>query len=193
MLTAGGVKLLDFGVGKWSPKDGAAPLPGLPTLTEDGAIVGTIRYMSPEQLEGRRADARSDLFSFGAVLFEMRAGRTAFDGPSQASIIAAILTGPTPPLPEMGGASVPRLGRVVAKCLAKDPDQRWQSARDLGDELRWLAEDVSRPPTVDAGRSTSSATPAFKNRLPRHRDALRRSERRGNGHSAGRLGRHRQA
>ena len=159
MLTSGGVKLLDFGVGKWSPKDGESPLPGFSTLTEDGAVVGTIHYMSPEQLEGRTAEARSDLFSFGAVLFEMLAGRMAFDGPSQASIIAAILNGPTPRLPEMGGVSLPRLERVVAKCLAKDPDERWQSARDLGDELRWLADDVARPLTAAAGGSTSLPRP----------------------------------
>jgi hypothetical protein len=151
MLTAGGVKLLDFGVGKWSPKDGDSPLPAFTTLTADGAIIGTIHYMSPEQLEGRTADGRSDLFSFGAVLFEMLAGRTAFDGRSQAGIIAAILEGPTPRLPDIGGVPLPRLERVVAKCLAKDPDQRWQSARDLGDELQWIAEEIASARMPDRG------------------------------------------
>jgi Tol biopolymer transport system component len=151
MLTSGGVKLLDFGIGKWTPPAGQPPGPRLSSLTEDGAIVGTTHYMSPEQLEGRDIDARADLFSFGTVLFEMLAGRPAFDGPSQASIVAAILQGPTPRLPETAGVSAPRLDRVVAKCLAKDPDQRWQSARDLGDELRWIADEIAQSQAPDHG------------------------------------------
>lgn len=151
MLTPGGAKLLDFGVGKLAPRVGESPLPGFSTVTQDGTIVGTIHYMPPEQLEGRDADARSDLFSFGAVLYEMLAGRKAFDGPSQASIIAAILEAPTPRLSDAGGALSPRLERVVGKCLAKDPDQRWQSARDLGDELKWIADEAAHPPAPAAG------------------------------------------
>ena len=113
MLSADGAKLLDFGVGKWSHKTGELTVPGFTTATEEGAIVGTIRYMAPEQLEGRDADARSDMFSLGAVLYEMLAGHKAFDGPSQASIIAAILEAPTPRLPGVGEALPPGLERVV--------------------------------------------------------------------------------
>ena len=146
MLSDGGVKVLDFGVGKWaSPATGAA-VTRESTLTNEGAIVGTLHYMAPEQLEGRTTDARSDILSFGAVLYEMLSGRRAFDGPSQASIIAAVLEAPTPRLTGIGGALAPRLERVVSKCLTKRPEDRWQSAGDLGDELRWLGlETVDGP------------------------------------------------
>ena len=154
MLTPGGAKLLDFGVGKWAPRVGESPVPGFSTVTQEGTIVGTIHYMAPEQLEGRHADARSDVFSFGAVLYEMLAGHKAFDGASQASIIAAILEAPTPRLLSVGGAVSPRLDRVVGKCLAKDPDQRWQSARDLGDELKWIADEAAHPPAPAADDAT---------------------------------------
>ncbi len=158
MLTPSGAKLLDFGVGKWSHKAGESPVPGFSTVTQDGTIVGTIHYMAPEQLEGRDADARSDLFSFGAVLYEMLAGHKAFDGSSQASIIAAILEAPTPRLSSVGGALSPRLDRVVGKCLAKDPDHRWQSARDLGDELKWIADEEAHPPAPAAGAAPMPTT-----------------------------------
>ena len=150
MLTAGGTKLLDFGLGKWTAKDDESPLPGVSTLTQQGTILGTIHYMAPEQLEGRGGDARSDVFSFGAVLYEMLAGRKAFDGPSQASIIAAILEAPTPRLSGDDALSS-RLDRVVGKCLAKDPDQRWQRALDLGDELKWIADELAHPAAPAAG------------------------------------------
>jgi Tol biopolymer transport system component len=158
MLTPGGAKLLDFGVGRWTPKVGESPLPGFSTVTQEGTIVGTIHYMAPEQLEGRDADARSDLFSFGAVLYEMLAGHKAFDGSSQASIIAAILEAPTPRLSSVGRALSPRLDRVVGKCLAKDPDHRWQSARDLADELKWIADEDAHPPAPAAGVAAMPTT-----------------------------------
>jgi serine/threonine-protein kinase len=142
MLTASGVKLLDFGIGKLTPGPGGERLTGASTLTNEGTIVGTLHYMAPEQLEGREADARSDLFAFGAVLYEMLTGKKAFDGPSQASIIAAVIEAPAPRLSGVGGTHAARLERIVNKCLAKNADERWQSARDLGDELRWLAEDL---------------------------------------------------
>ena len=151
MLTRDGVKLLDFGVGKWTPAVNEATNTRPSTLTGEGAIVGTLHYMSPEQLEGRSADARSDIFSFGAVLFEMLSGRKAFDGPSQASIIAAVIEAPRPRLSGIGGPHASRLDRIVSKCLAKDPDERWQSARDLGDELRWLSDDLTRPESANSG------------------------------------------
>ena len=154
MLTAaGGVKLLDFGVGKWAPTPGVDAATRPSTLTGEGAIVGTLHYMAPEQLEGKDTDARSDIFGFGAVIYEMLTGRKAFDGPSQASIIAAVMEAPAPRVTGIGGAHAPQLERIVNKCLAKNPDERWQSARDLGDELRWLADDVTRPSTGSAERA----------------------------------------
>ena len=131
------------------------------TLTGEGAIVGTLHYMSPEQLEGRNADARSDIFSFGAVLFEMLSGRKAFDGPSQASIIAAVIEAPRPRLSGTGGPHASRVDRVLSKCLAKDPDDRWQSARDLGDELRWLNDDVTRPDNATSAQSATRGPAAW--------------------------------
>lgn len=155
MLTPHGVKLLDFGLAKWSqrtagfaPASGAEPLarpPGARTLTQEGMILGTPHYMAPEQLEGKTVDARADLFAFGAVLFEMLVGRKAFDGGSTAAVMAAVLN-TEPPALETAQPLAPRsLDRVVRKCLAKDPDDRWQSGRDLADELRWIAAEMTRP------------------------------------------------
>jgi eukaryotic-like serine/threonine-protein kinase len=156
MLTRDGVKLLDFGVGKWTPATAEITGTRPSTLTGEGAIVGTLHYMSPEQLEGRATDARSDVFSFGAVLFEMLSGRKAFDGASQASIIAAVLEAPTPRLTRVTGALATRVDRVLNKCLAKDPDDRWQSAHDLADELRWLMAEAV--PGGEAPRISGPAT-----------------------------------
>ena len=156
MLTGSGVKLLDFGVGKWTPATTAAVATRPSTLTGAGAIVGTLHYMAPEQLEGKETDARSDIFAFGAVLYEMLTGRKAFDGPSQASIVAAVMESPAPRLAGIGGAQAPRLERIVNKCLAKSPDDRWQSARDLGGELRWLADDITQAAEGAAGRVTAA-------------------------------------
>jgi len=150
MLTKAGAKLLDFGLAK---STGAAPaaleLTVSPTvgspLTAEGSIVGTFQYMAPEQLEGQEADARSDLFAFGAVLYEMASGRRAFQGKSQASVIAAILHLDPPSLTSLQPLSPPALERVVGRCLAKDPDERWQTARDLVFELQWIAQAGSRP------------------------------------------------
>jgi eukaryotic-like serine/threonine-protein kinase len=146
MLTTSGVKLLDFGLAKLRDPE---PDPGvgetaLPTasgpLTEKGTLLGTFPYMAPEQIEGTEADARTDIFAFGAVLFEMLTGKRAFSGSSRGSLIGAILHTEPPPLTELQPAAPAALGRVVRKCLAKDPEARWQSAQDLGDELRWIAE-----------------------------------------------------
>ena len=157
MLTAGGVKLLDFGVGKWTPPaPGGDPVTTPSALTGEGAIVGTLHYMAPEQLEAKETDARSDIFSFGAVLYEMLKGRKAFKGRSQASIIAAVMEAPAPRVTGIGGAHAPQLERIVNKCLAKNADERWQTARDLGDELRWLADDITRPPGERAGSAVAS-------------------------------------
>ena len=150
MIAASGVKLLDFGVGKLAAPVTGGTMTRESTLSQEGAIIGTLHYMAPEQLEGRAADARSDVFSFGAVLYEMLSGRRAFDGQSQASIIAAVLEAPTPKLTGVAGPLGPRIERVVTKCLAKNPDDRWQSARDLADELRWLGTEASTARTIDA-------------------------------------------
>jgi eukaryotic-like serine/threonine-protein kinase len=148
MLTADGVKLLDFGLAKGPALTVVAPestlsLPG-GKLTGEGTIVGTLHYMAPEQLEGRTADARTDIFAFGTLLFEMATGKKAFEGQSQASLIASILTSDPPPIssarPASGLGLLPSaLDHIAERCLAKNPDDRWQSARDLKSELEWIA------------------------------------------------------
>jgi Tol biopolymer transport system component/tRNA A-37 threonylcarbamoyl transferase component Bud32 len=151
------VKLLDFGLAKL-PEAQAAAAPGtltsLPTvaqtLTAEGTIVGTFQYMSPEQLEGREADARSDIFAFGAVLFEMVTGRKAFVGSSQASLISAIMKDEPPPVSTLQPVSPPALDRLIRRCLAKDAGDRWQSVHDLVDELRWISESSSLIATAPA-------------------------------------------
>jgi serine/threonine protein kinase len=143
MLTKSGAKLLDFGLAKL--KHDVAVLGTLSTTagvpaTAEGTILGTIQYMAPEQLEGKEADARTDIFAFGAVLHEMITGKKAFEGTSHASLIAAILDRDPPSMSIQQPATPPLLDRVVKKCLAKNPDRRWQSAGDLRDELEWTAE-----------------------------------------------------
>jgi serine/threonine protein kinase/Tol biopolymer transport system component len=152
MLTRSGAKLLDFGLAKIkeSAKGGGADATAALTrdLTSPGAILGTFQYMSPEQLEGKEADGRSDIFAFGAVLFEMLTGRKTFAGNSQASLIASILSAQPPPVSSVQALSPHALDRVVRTCLAKDPDERWQSAGDLARELEWIA--TKEPTTVPA-------------------------------------------
>ena len=114
-------------------------------LTTEGAIVGTVQYMSPEQLEGRTLDGRSDIFAFGAVLYEMATGRRAFEGQSQASLIAAILKHDPTPISAVQPASPAGLDRIIRACLEKDPDKRWQSMRDVLRELRWVGQPSPAP------------------------------------------------
>jgi eukaryotic-like serine/threonine-protein kinase len=145
MLTTVGTKLLDFGLAKLRPAVGevvgmSAAADVSSSLTRRGTILGTLQYMAPEQLEGKPADARTDIFAFGALLYEMLTGRKAFEGTSQASLISAILSSDPPPIAVLQPLSPPALDRVVKKCLAKDPDERWQSAHDLTSELQWIAE-----------------------------------------------------
>src|ERR1700730_6249082 len=144
MLTAAGAKLLDFGLAK-----PVAPLVTGATLsaatqnspvTEQGTIVGTFQYMSPEQIEGKELDGRSDIFSLGAVLYEMLTGRRAFAGKSQLSVASAILEREPEPINVAKPMTPPALEHTVKKCLAKLPDERWQSASDLASELKWVAE-----------------------------------------------------
>jgi eukaryotic-like serine/threonine-protein kinase len=154
MLTKSGTKLLDFGLAKL--KQEVAPpnvqLSQLPTasdpLTAEGAIVGTLQYMAPEQLEGKEVDARTDIFAFGAVVYEMATGKRAFEGKSQASLIAAILEREPPPMSSLQPMTPPALDRVVKKCLAKQPEKRWQAASDVCDELKWIAEGGSQVTSV---------------------------------------------
>jgi eukaryotic-like serine/threonine-protein kinase len=143
MLTADGVKLLDFGLAKMREADAERPDAEATrslALTEEGAILGTYPYMSPEQVEGRSADARSDIFALGVVLYEMVTGRRAFEAESRAALAAAILTHDAPPVSTLCPSAPPLLDKVVARCLAKDPDARWQTARDLAAELQWISE-----------------------------------------------------
>ncbi len=150
MLTKTGAKLMDFGLAKQS---GPAPLAAALTemtmeqakLTSEGMLVGTFQYMAPEQLEGKEADPRTDIFSLGELIYEMATGKPAFSGKSRASLIAAILTAEPQPMANLQPMTPVALERVVKKCLAKDPDERWQSASDLASELNWIAEGGSRP------------------------------------------------
>jgi len=163
MLTKAGAKLLDFGLAKFHPTSRAGGVTAAITLSLSGVgtLTGTVPYMAPEQLEGRDADARSDLFAFGAVLYEMVTGRPAFQGESQASVIAAILEHDPPPISALQPLTPPTLDHVIKKCLAKDPEDRWQTARDLVDDLKWIAKGVFVPPPV-----APSVLPAWRWALP---------------------------
>ena len=152
MLTKAGAKLLDFGLAKLKvgydgPVGVSAPTVSA-GLTGEGAILGTLQYMAPEQLEGKEADHRTDIFAFGALVYEMVTGKKAFAGESQASLISAILKD-DPPAPSTRQPMTPRsLDRVIRRCLSKDPDERWQSTGDLRHELQWIAtERVSDAPS----------------------------------------------
>jgi len=139
MLTRDGAKLLDFGLAKL--REAAISEQTLSmTLTTEGTIMGTFQYMAPEQLEGKEADPRTDIFAFGAVLYEMLSGCKAFSGKSQASLISSIMTATPPPITALQPTAAPALDRVLRLCLEKDPDERWQSASDLSHELKWIAE-----------------------------------------------------
>jgi len=145
MLTKTGAKLMDFGLAKPSSESGAtasgltltSPVASRP-LTQQGMIVGTFQYMSPEQIEGKEADARSDIFALGAVLYEMATGKRAFEGKSTTSVIVAILERNPPPISTVQPMFPRALDSVVKTCLAKDPDERWQSIRDLRTNLEWI-------------------------------------------------------
>lgn len=147
MLTKQGAKLLDFGLAKLQEEGGVVKgisgITATTPLTGEGMIVGTMQYMAPEQLEAGEVDARSDIFSFGAVLYQMATGQRPFEGRSQASLIAAIIEREPTPISEIKPLTPPALERVIRKCMAKDPDSRWQSARDMSDEIRWIAQSGS--------------------------------------------------
>ncbi len=156
MLTRAGAKLLDFGLAKSSAAVVASATastfaPATPNLTFEGAILGTFQYMAPEQIEGREADARSDIFAFGAVLYEMVTGSRAFSGKTHASLISSILKDEPRPVTELQPLTPPLLDHIVSRCLAKDPDERWQDAGDLTRELLWISH------TGLLGRGTAPA------------------------------------
>src|SRR6266403_538006 len=148
MLTKSGAKLLDFGLAKAAVPLAGATLTAAATrttpVTEQGAIVGTFQYMSPEQIEGKELDGRSDIFSLGAVLYEMLTGQRAFPGKSQLSVASAILEKEASPISSIKPMTPPALDHAIKKCLAKVPDERWQSASDLASELKWIAEGGSQ-------------------------------------------------
>jgi Tol biopolymer transport system component len=151
MLTRSGAKLLDFGLAKLEEPPSQSILrsvSSLPTehhdLTAEGMILGTIQYMAPEQLEGKGADSRTDIFALGLVLYEMTTGKKAFTGKSHASLIAAILSSEPQPISSIQPMAPPALERVVKSCLAKDPEDRWHTTHDVMIELKWIGEASSQ-------------------------------------------------
>ena len=147
-----GAKLLDFGLAKLTDSRSARLQPSeedstklADNLTAEGSILGTFHYMAPEQLEGQEADSRSDIWAFGCVVYEMVTGQKAFEGESQASLITSIMSSEPPALSAMQALSPLALDRTVIKCLKKDRDDRWQTAKDLGDELTWVARETVSP------------------------------------------------
>ncbi len=150
MVTKSGIKLLDFGLAKvLIPVPTMESLTSAPTaakdVTQPGMILGTVPYMAPEQLQGRESDARGDIFALGAVLYEMATARKAFEGASPVSIMSAILTSEPPAVSSVQPMSPPSLDRLIKTCLAKDPDDRWQTGRDVELQLDAIAEGTSAP------------------------------------------------
>ncbi|HUP49296.1 MAG TPA: protein kinase [Thermoanaerobaculia bacterium] len=178
MITKGGAKLLDFGLAKPSVVVGSGSHPPVSKqpagpsvfdqathqrpLTAEGSIVGTFQYMAPEQFEGQEADARSDIFAFGCLLYEMATGKRAFEGKTRASLIASILEREPVPISDVQPLIPPALQRLIKTALAKDPDDRWQSAHDVLLELRWIGE---------AGSQAGVAAPVVRRRKTRERVA----------------------
>ncbi len=143
MLTSTGAKLLDFGLAKLqldNSAPGVASITQTTPLTGTGTLLGTMQYMAPEQLEGQEADARSDIFAFGAVMYEMATGSRAFAGNSQASLIASIIKEEPRSVSEVQPMLPPLLEQTISQCLSKDPDQRWQTTGDLKRSLQWIAD-----------------------------------------------------
>jgi eukaryotic-like serine/threonine-protein kinase len=186
MLTKGGAKLMDFGLAKpnalaTGPSSGSPSISSMATMagsmanmagniagtmsnmaspvTVAGTMVGTVQYMSPEQIQGKEADARSDIFAFGAMLYEMLAGKRAFEGKSQLSVASAILDREPEPISTVQPLTPPALEHVVRTCLAKEPEDRYQSAHDLKLQLQWVAgagSQVGAPAIVTSRRKSAS-------------------------------------
>jgi predicted Ser/Thr protein kinase len=163
MITKSGAKLLDFGLAKSAVEivnvDGATEQKA---LTQEGTILGTFQYMAPEQLEGQEADARTDIFALGALLYEMATGRRPFDGKTKTSLIAQIVSAEPRPLRDLAPLTPPAFEHIVARCLAKDPEERWQSASDVAEELCWTAQ---------AGSQAGAAEPVIARRRSGERTA----------------------
>ena len=149
MLVKSGAKLLDFGLAKLQATETPTNLSALPTeqanLTAEGTILGTLQYMAPEQLEGKEADSRTDIFAFGAVVYEMATGKKAFEGKSQASLIGAIMQSAPKPMAELQPMTPATLDHIVRRCMSKAPEDRWQASSDVMAELRWVVEGGSQP------------------------------------------------
>ena len=176
MLTKGGAKLMDFGLAKplglaTGPQSGSAHVSSMATMaatmadlaspvTVAGTLIGTVQYMSPEQIQGKEADDRSDIFAFGAMLYEMLSGKRAFQGKSQLSLASAILEKDPDPIATIQPLTPPALEQVVRTCLAKDPDDRFQSAHDLKLQLQWISAGGSQvgAPAVVSSRRKKTAT-----------------------------------
>ena len=165
MLTASGAKLLDFGLAK--PAAASANGATLTTAltestpaTKEGTVVGTFQYMSPEQVEGKEVDGRSDIFSLGAVLYEMVTGKKAFEGKSQLSVASAILEKEPVPITAVKPLTPAALDHAIRRCLAKDREERWQTARDVMLEMKWLSDSASR-----AVETSAAGVPARRGKL----------------------------
>jgi len=158
MLVKSGAKLLDFGLAKLQAAETPTNLSALPTeqanLTAEGTILGTLQYMAPEQLEAKEADSRTDIFAFGTVVYEMATGKKAFEGKSQASLIAAIMGQDPPAMAELQPMMPSMLDHIVRRCLAKDQSKRWQAASDVMEELKWVVE-------LPSNDEVSSLSPAL--------------------------------
>lgn len=176
MLTQSGAKLMDFGLAKAALSDSPsgttnAPLLSaaqtvsgsspLSPLTGAGQVIGTVQYMSPEQIEGREADARSDIFALGGVLYEMATGKRPFDGKSQISVASAILEKEPEPISKIRPVTPPAFEHVVNTCMAKSPDERFQSARDVRLELKWIADGASQIAAPLTTEGTSRTSPVL--------------------------------
>ena len=195
MVTASGVKLLDFGLARVFAADvpgedlTSAPTTGA-DLTREGTVIGTVSYMAPEQVEGRHADARTDIFAFGSVLYEMTTGKRPFEGASQPSIFSAILRDDPAPVTAVAPLCPPALDRLIRTCLAKDPGERWQSAHDVGLQLRAISEGAVTPamraatPRVRSGPASSVAGRRCGRRRGGGSPALARAARTARGRSA---------
>ena len=164
MLTASGVKLLDFGLARLRDPVGSGPLStragATPSQTGPGLILGTLQYMAPEQLEGKEVDARADIFSFGAVLYEMVTGRKAFEGDTQASLIYAILSATSPSAIVTQPPTPRALDRVIRTCLEKNRDDRWANMHDVQLQLQWIAREAIAPPVQQTAGINTRRSPA---------------------------------
>jgi len=166
IITKSGTKLLDFGLAKLKQAAVPATMPvsQMPTLSQNptiqGTLLGTLQYMAPEQVEGKNddIDGRTDIFAFGALVYEMATGKKAFAGKSQASLIGAIMNSEPPPIASVQPMTPPALDRLVRRCLAKERDERWQSAFDLWQEAKWIAEGGSQITPLATAQATGIRT-----------------------------------